>query len=213
MLLATSILGMKEHRMGQLKKLNETTTDFIHLDIMDGLFVQNKVGDIEELKMLFAKNRKPLDIHFMVNDIEAYIKEYLVLNPVYMTFHIEVSNNPTYLISLLKEHSIKVGIALNPNTSLEFLIPYLDQLDLVLVMSVEAGKGGQSFEEQIIPKIAFLKQYREEHHLTYQIEVDGGINQNTIRQITEADIAVVGSFITNHSDYQAQIELLQKQIK
>lgn len=212
MMLATSILGIKENHKEKLELLNATTTDYIHLDIMDGEYVSNKVGDVDELKELFIDNKKPIDIHFMVLDIETYINEYLVLKPIFMTFHIEVCKEPNHVISLLKEKNIKVGIALNPNTPIDTVVPYLKDIDLVLVMSVEAGKGGQTFQEKVVSKIEFLKEYRMNHHLHYQIEVDGGINDMTIHEVKDADVVVVGSFITNYEDYQGQINKLKKSI-
>lgn len=207
-MLATSILGIKENKKEKLEFLNKTTTDYIHLDIMDGNFVSNKVGNIEELKELFLYNNKPIDIHFMVHDIESYIKEYSVLKPMFMTFHIEVCNHPDMIIKLLKINGIKAGIAINPDTSLDMIMPYLKDIDLVLVMSVEAGKGGQSFQDKIVEKIQFLKEYREKSYLDYKIEVDGGINDTTIEKVKDVDIVVVGSFITNYDNYQEQIDKL-----
>ncbi len=212
MMLATSILGIKENRKEKLELLNATTTNYIHLDIMDGKYVANRVGDIDELKELFVDNKKPIDIHFMVLDIESYVNEYLVLNPIFMTFHIEVCKDPKHIIALLKEKNIKVGIALNPDTSIDTIVPYLKDIDLVLVMSVEAGKGGQTFQEKVVSKIEFLKEYRMNHYLHYQIEVDGGINDMTIHEVRDADMIVVGSFITNYEDYQEQINKLKQSI-
>lgn len=206
MKIATSILSVPDHLNECLEKLNQTDTDYIHLDVMDGKFVSHKTNDYVPLKNQFLK---PLDIHFMVEDVPTYFEHYMALKPEYMTFHVEVSTKIEKLIHMIHEKNIKVGISLKPDTPVSFLIPYLDEVDLVLVMSVEPGAGGQTFLDSASEKIRFLDRIRKERDYHYVIEVDGGINETTKQQCIGADILVSGSFITNHDDYQHQIDMLR----
>lgn len=213
MKVASSILSIleknKENAKEKINLLNQTDCEYLHLDIIDGIFVEGKVISDAKMLDLISDITKPFDVHLMVEDIEKYITTYQKINPEYITFHIEATAIPSLWISKLKELGIGIGIALSPNTKIEVLTPYLDQVDLVLVMSVEPGKGGQSFIENTMDKIAQLKALKETYDYHYQIEVDGGINANTILKAKFADIVVSGSFITNAPDYQKQINLLR----
>ncbi len=204
-MISVSILGIKEDKKNNYKKIDNTNCDYIHLDIMDGIFVKNKVDYNEEY--LF---KKKLDIHLMVEDVKSYIEKYKKLNPQYITFHLEVKQNINELINLIKDNNIKVGISIKPNTTINEIIPYLSLIDLVLVMSVEPGKGGQEFIDSSIYKINELKRIKEEKNFNYLIEVDGGINKDTINKVKNADIKVVGSYITNSLDYEEKINILKK---
>ena len=206
MKIATSILSIQDHIHDCLEKINHTDTDYIHLDVMDGKFVSHKTDDYIPLKNYLLK---PLDIHLMVEDVPAYLEHYVALKPEYITFHVEVNTKIEKLIHMIHEKNIKVGISLKPDTPVSFLIPYLNEIDLVLVMSVEPGAGGQTFLESASDKIQFLDRIRKEKQYHYMIEVDGGINEKTKEQCIGADILVSGSFITNYSDYQHQIDKLR----
>lgn len=176
------------------KKIKEIDkyTDYMHYDVMDGIFTDNKTICDNILINKHIKSKK--DIHLMVEDVIKYVNIYSKINPEFITFHLEVLKEG--YIEYIKNKNIKVGIALNPSTDIKDIIPYLDKIDLVLVMSVKAGKGGQDFID-ISDKIEFLNKYRKENNLNYLIEVDGGINPSTINKVKKADIVVVGSFITN----------------
>ena len=186
-------------------------SDQIHYDIMDGKFVPNKTIDIKEMEEINNHITKPKDIHLMVYDIKKYVRDYSKLKPDYIIFHFEATKEITEIINYIKLLNIKVGIAINPDTDVNVLNPYLDVIDLVLVMSVFPGKGGQTFIN-IKNKIDYLCIIREKYNLKYQIEVDGGINNQTIKQITKADIAVVGSYITDSNDYESQIKKVRDSI-
>lgn len=205
-MISASILSIKENIKQNIKILDNTTIDFIHLDIMDGLFVENKTWNIEEIKVLIQDINKPKDVHLMVEDVKSYIDKFKILNPEYITFHIEVKQDIMELIKYIKSLGIKVGISLKPNTEIDYILPYLPYIDLVLVMSVEPGKGGQQFMESIIPKVEKLNELKNQFN--FIIEVDGGINDKTINKI-KSDIYVVGSYITNSCDYQKQIDSLK----
>ena len=215
MKVSTSILSIKENLQENIQKLEQSTTDYIHLDIMDSIFVSNKTWNVEESKMLVKEMTKPLDIHLMVSDLDKYIEDFSLLNPVFITFHYEATLNIAKYISLLKEKGIKVGISIKPDTGVDVLKPFLKDIDLVLVMSVEPGLGGQKFLDSSLTKIKWLTEQRQNNGYNYLIEVDGGINEQTVELISEAgaDIAVSGSFITNSLDYQKQIDTLKNNKK
>ncbi|MDD3341572.1 MAG: ribulose-phosphate 3-epimerase [Bacilli bacterium] len=206
MQISTSILTIKEDK-NAIAEIDKINTDFIHVDVMDGKFVQNTADFL-----FLEKMQKPLDIHFMVEDIEKYIREYAFFSPVYMTFHIEACKNEQEvrdIIQLIKAYNSKVGISISPDTKVEVLTPYLSSIDLVLVMSVYPGYGGQTFIENSVFKIKELKEYREKESCTYKIEVDGGINDTTCLLCKEADILVAGSYITDKENPSEQIEILK----
>lgn len=206
MKIATSILNMKKENK-YLKDLEKTSTDYIHLDIMDGIFVTNT----SELYNFIKENEpilKPLDIHLMVEDVNMYIEKYSDLNPEYIAIHYEINSNLNEAIELIKSKNIKVGISIKPNTSVDNIITYLDKIDLLLIMSVEPGYGGQSYID-ISDKLKRARILQKDYN--FKIEVDGGINENNISSI-DTDIAVVGSYIISSDNYQKQINNLKEKI-
>lgn len=184
-----------------VNKLVDCDIDYLHLDIMDGIFVNNKN------EVINITNKKPLDVHLMVNDVYKYIDIYKNLNPLFITFHYEAVTDVLEVVNYIKKFNIKVGLSIKPSTKVEEIIPYLPYLDLVLVMSVEPGQGGQSFIMDTVDKIKKLKELKG----NYLIEVDGGINDNTINLVSDADIIVVGSYITS-GDYEERIRNLKEKI-
>ena len=203
--LSTSILGFKENAKENIKKIDSLNTDYLHIDIMDGIFVSNKTWTIEETKTLVENHTKPLDVHLMVSDIKKYIDDFSTLNPTYITFHFEATENPKEIIEYIKSKNIKVGISIKPRTTVEDLIPYLNLVDLILIMSVEPGKGGQEYLTSANEKIDELELLRNAYKYNYLIEVDGGINNNTIKECLNADMFVVGSYITSSGDFEEKI--------
>ncbi len=206
MKLATSFLMIQEDKE-KIKEINEYT-DYMHYDIMDGIFTENKTIAYDKLLENTKTINKPKDVHLMVSDIKKYVDLYSQINPLYLTFHIEATDNVLETINYIKSKNIKVGLAINPKTALNDLINYLDKIDLVLVMSVKAGAGGQKFID-ISDKLSFLTTYRKENNLDYMIEVDGGINPSVIDKVKNADIIVVGSYITN-GDIKEQITKIRR---
>ncbi|MCI9586072.1 MAG: ribulose-phosphate 3-epimerase [Bacilli bacterium] len=176
--------------------------DYMHYDVMDGIFTENKTPSLTGFRV-----SSPKDIHLMVTDVKRYVDIYSELNPLFMTFHLEVGNT-IELINYIKDKGIKVGISINPETPISKIVPYLEYIDLVLVMSVHPGKGGQAFID-ITDKIDYLYKYRMEYNLDYLIEVDGGINEDTIDKVSQVDIAVAGSYITDSENYEKQIKRLR----
>lgn len=207
--LSVSILSMKDqvNIKENIKKLNNCNINFLHIDIMDGKFVKNSTWNCLDIKNILPNNSKPLDIHLMVEDIEKYINDFSILNPKYITFHLEATDNPIKIIKLIKEKNIGVGISIKPNTDVSSLLPYLSLVDLVLVMSVEPGQGGQKFLDSSVEKINYLYQVRNDKNYNYVIEVDGGVNNTTIENCRKCDIVVVGSYITKNN-YGESIENL-----
>lgn len=211
MMISTSILSIKENLKDNVLKLNNTDTTYIHLDIMDGLFVPNKTWEYNELKDILNDNTKPLDVHLMVSDVIKYIDEYCNLNPEYITFHLEAVNNVKEVIDYIHSKNIKVGISIKPNTDIQDLIPYLSDIDMVLLMSVEPGMGGQSFIDSSYERLNKLNELKSKYN--FLIEIDGGINESNITNLNGVDIAVIGSYITSSDNYQEQIDRLLNKVK
>lgn len=192
-----------------LKKLNETDVDYIHLDIMDGKFTKNKTMPFSEMKNIYKFTDKRLDVHLMVNEPEKYIPLYATLNTEYIVFHIETEDNIEQNLELIKKYSIKAGLAISPNTKVKELVPYLPLLDMILVMSVEPGMGGQEFIKETKEKIKELKILLKEYNSKAIINVDGGINNITKDNCIDADILVSGSYIVSSSNFQEKITSLR----
>lgn len=203
MKISTSILS-SNNKIESIIKLNNTTTDYIHFDVMDNKFVPNKAFSINEIKEYAKVCNKKIDIHFMVEKPIEYLKQLNDIKFNNITFHIEIED-VSKNIALIKKLNTKIGLAIKPNTDLNLLDKYLDDIDLILVMSVEPGFGGQKFIDNTINRIKEIRKKIKDRNIL--IEVDGGINDQTIK-LVDADIVVAGSFITNYKDYQKQINLL-----
>ena len=203
-MLSVSILGIKDNFSSNIAKLDKLNIDFFHVDIMDGKFVNNTTWQYDDLKDVLNVNTK-LDVHLMVYDLDKYIDDFIKLRPNIITFHYEATHDYSKYINIIKSSGIKVGLAIKPSTDVSEIEYLLDSIDLVLVMSVEPGFGGQKFIDNSTNKINELYELRENNDFNYLIEVDGGINDTTIDKVSNADIVVVGSFITN-GDYEEQIK-------
>jgi len=208
MKIAASFLDIKEPVVDEVLKLSMEDIDYLHLDVMDGIFVENKTFTFEEFYNITRFTTKLKDVHLMVSDVKKHIDEFAKLNPEFITFHYEAVSEISSVINYIHEKGIKVGVSIKPSTDVSEIIDYLNYIDLVLVMSVEPGKGGQAFIEDSIKKIEQLYILREKHNYNYLIEVDGGINNETIKLCDKADIAVVGSYITKQ-DYEEAIKKLR----
>lgn len=203
---SVSILNEKNNYIDVVKKINNTNADYLHLDIMDGSFTDNISFDIKDSMNISNLSNKKLDVHIMSNKL-SIIDDYININPYNITFHIENQNINEY-IDKIKQKNIKVGLAINPNTNIEKIFKYLNKIDIILVMSVEPGKGGQKFIEKTIKKIKVLKKLQNNYK--YKIEVDGGINDYSIKLVKKyVDIVVAGSFITNSNNFQKSIDILK----
>ena len=216
--ISTSILSVKkENAIQTFYNLEVAKTDYFHIDVMDGRFVeQNTQQDmIEYATTIKHISNIPLDVHLMVKHTKEQIEQYIALNPAYITIHYEAFENEQKLnniISYIKQNGCKVGISIKPDTPIEKVYNYLNKISLILVMTVEPGYGGQKLIESTIPKIRELKKYIEQNNLECFIEADGGINQDNIKQLQEAgvDIAVVGSAIINSNNMKETIAKLKR---
>ena len=192
-----------------LVKLNDTDVDYIHVDIMDGKFVPNKTMPFSEMKNIYKYTSKRLDVHLMVSDPKKYIPLYAELNTEYITFHVEIDEDIMGLLELIKSYSIKAGLSIKPNTKVSELVPYLPYIDMILVMSVEPGEGGQAFIEESESRISEIRQLLKSYNIPAVINVDGGINKVTVSKCKDADIVVAGSYIINSDNFQEKISSLR----
>lgn len=203
MKLSISFLSISAEKE-KIKTLDNTNSDYIHYDFMDGIFTEHKSLSYEEMKSLNLGKKK--DVHLMVEDVAKYVNTFKAIKPEYITFHIEAKVNTKEMIDYIHSFGIKAGLAINPETNLNKIFPYLQDIDLVLVMSVHPGKGGQKFID-ISERLQKLKMMKG----NYLISVDGGINNETIKYCKTADIVVVGSYITN-GKFEERIDNLWKEI-
>ena len=200
---SVSILKEKDNIDKAIEKINKTDCEFIHLDIMDSTFTKNSSFDISEF--LTIRTRKKFDVHIMSTNLDYQVKEAIQLNPEYITIHYEATKDLNKYIKMIKARNIKVGLAINPDTSIDEVKKYFDDIDLLLVMSVVPGEGGQEFIPSTIDKLKKINKDRN-----FVVNVDGGINDKVINKVKDyVDMVVSGSFITNSEDYQSQIDLLR----
>lgn len=210
MKISVSYLSSKKSMRETIRLIEETTADYIHVDLMDGGFVSKKNFTTKEVEELLEKHTKPLDIHLMVFDPIIYVPSLAKLNPEFITFHLEATKDVVKTIEAIKMQGIKAGITIRPDTDLYELMPYLSLVDLVLIMSVNPGEGGQEFMMSAVDRLQALMEIRKDNDLSFLIEIDGGINKDTIKFVKDVDIAVSGSFICNSFNYQERIAELLK---
>ena len=203
---SVSILKEKDNIKKVIEKINNTNADYIHLDIMDGSITENKSFSISDFKDINEYNKKPLDIHIMSSNLDKQINDFIKINPSIISFQIEKCDDIKKYIDLIKSNNIKVGLALDLNTDISSVIPFLDYIDLVLIMSVKIGYSSQKFDNRIISKIKKIRKIKKD----IIIEVDGGINNQTVKIVKKyTDIVVSGSYIINSEDYNESILLLK----
>ena len=203
--ISTSILS-SDNKIESIHKLNNTNNDYLHIDTMDGIFVPNKQMPIEDILEYEKISKVPLDIHLMVENPIEYIEKLNNKNIEYITIHYEINKNINEIINKIKSLGYKVGLSIKPKTETKEIYKYLDQIDMVLIMSVEPGFGGQKFIPESINKAKDIKE--KNNNIT--IEMDGGIKDENINLLTKyVDIAVVGSYITNKIDYNEAINNLK----
>lgn len=172
--------------------------DYVHMDVMDGEFVPNISFGYAFVKALRKLTTKEFDTHLMMMHPQNYIKQFADAGSQYITFHVEADCNVKETIELIKSYKVKAGISIKPNTRVEDILEYLPYVDMVLVMSVEPGFGGQSFMPNSIDKVKLLKELKDKNNYNYLINIDGGIKDTTAPYVSEyVDMAVVGSYICN----------------
>ena len=206
MKVSVSILKEYNRLINAVRKVNESKADFLHVDVMDGVFVDDVKFPLEVAKDVISYSKKKRDMHLMVIDLDTVIK-YASLKPDYLTFHVEIIKD-NKILHKIKSLGIKVGLAINPETKINKLLPYIDDIDLVLFMSVNPGKGGQEFKGEVLDKI---KEFKKTTNKDLIINIDGGINDKTIDAVKEAGCTLVvsGSYVTNSDNYDSKISSLR----
>lgn len=212
-LIAPSILSadfscLKE----EIKALELAGADRLHIDIMDGCFVPNLTIGALVVKSLKKVTTLPLDIHLMIQKPENMISDFVLAGANSITIHIESTQNPKLVLEQIKKHKVLAGLTLKPDTPIEQLFPFLYLLDLVLIMTVEPGFGGQSLLLNQVPKILAIKKEITRQNLNIPIHVDGGVNNKTVSMLSEADVLISGNFILKHKSYKKAISLLKNNL-
>ncbi len=214
MQIAPSFLSCDFSKLGEeLVRMEKANADFIHLDVMDGHFVPNITFGAPVIKWARPYTTLPFDVHLMISEPHRYIKDFADAGADIITFHVECDSDINETIDLIKSFNIKPGLVIKPNTPASAVFPYLEKIDMVLVMTVEPGFGGQSFMEDMLPKVKEIKDHARSLGKEIIIEADGGINASTIAQCAEAgiDICVSGTGVFKAEDAgQAIAELKSK---
>ncbi|MBD1170566.1 ribulose-phosphate 3-epimerase [Pelagibacterales bacterium SAG-MED02] len=212
--ISPSILSADFSQLGtEIKRLEEGGADMIHVDVMDGHFVPNLTIGPPVIKALRKHCSLKFDVHLMISPVHKYIKAYADAGADIISIHPEATQNLEESIKMIKDLKKKVGVSLNPGSKIELITEYLDKIDLVLIMSVNPGFGGQKFMPEVLDKIRQLKKIQQEKNFTFDIEIDGGINFENSKIAIEAgaNILVSGTtvFKSNDGDIKKNIDLLK----
>lgn len=197
------------HLESEIKSISKA--EWLHFDVMDGMFVPNKTYDFHMLKLIKKLTNQFFDCHLMIEYPEQHVLKYILAGADLITFHLEATQDPLSLIKLIKSRGVKAGISIKPGTDVRMLNEVLPYVDLVLIMSVEPGQGGQKFISKSLDRIKYLDRLRNIESYDFLIEVDGGINLDTAKLVKDVhcDVIVVGSYLFNRSNRGDLIEELE----
>ncbi|MBT2598756.1 MULTISPECIES: ribulose-phosphate 3-epimerase [Oceanobacillus] len=214
--IAPSILSADFAKLGEeIKEVEDAGADYIHVDVMDGHFVPNITIGPLVVEAIRPITNLPLDVHLMIKNPDAYISAFAEAGASIITVHQEACLHLHRTLQLIRSYGVKPGVVINPATPVETIKPILTEVDLILIMTVNPGFGGQSFIQETTSKIKQLADWRKEYKLSYEIEVDGGVNEKTagICTASGADVLVAGSAIFNKEDRQKAIETLREKAR
>ncbi len=208
--IAPSILSADFSQLGvEIKRLNSTNCDYIHIDVMDGHFVPNLTIGPDVIKSIRPLTSKIFDVHLMINPVKKFLKDFIISGADIITIHHEIDDNVIECLEIIRKNNLKAGVSIKPKTSPRVVEKYLDFIDLILIMTVEPGFGGQKFISKQIEKIKEIKKIIGTRNI--EIEVDGGINKVTAKETIKAGarVLVSGSSVFSGEDYQKNIHDLR----